>query len=225
MRVEQPYGKRYEDLEVQQEPKGKVFIACEGRKTEYKYFKGVMEYRNRLSISPFIEVIPVRHEFRTGSNPLQIYTEAKQALQQSDHYFSAIDTLCIIVDRDKHSFQDYQYEELLQKCKEEGFFLAISNPCFELWLLLHYSDLSEYDLETILINKKIGRRTQTELFLMDKLGGSYSKTRLRFSSQFLNRIEAAIENASRYTTSVDSLKNTIGSNVGVLLEFLQGKES
>jgi len=91
MRVEQPYGKRYEDLARSQEPKKKVFIACEGKRTEYKYFQGVMENRSQLLISPLVEVIPLIHEVGTGSNPLVIFTEAKKALEHSDHYFSEID--------------------------------------------------------------------------------------------------------------------------------------
>ena len=39
MRVDQPYGIRYKNLEYSTEPKIKVFIACEGKKTEYKYLK------------------------------------------------------------------------------------------------------------------------------------------------------------------------------------------
>lgn len=225
MRVDQPYGKRYEDQEHTIEPFKKVFIACEGEQTEYKYFQGVMKYRSELSISPFIEMVPIRHDPLTGSNPLQIFAEAKQALEGSDHYFPSTDILYLIVDRDMHSFKDYQYDLLLSKCKEEGFFLAISNPCFELWLLMHYSDLSAYNLDTILTNKKIGHRTQTEIFLMDKLGGSYNKSRLKFSIQFLDRIEVAIENASKHTTSLVSLKNSIGTNVGGLIEYLQKKET
>ena len=46
MRVDQPYGKRYEDQEHSIEPMNRVFIACEGEKTEYKYFQGVMEHRS-----------------------------------------------------------------------------------------------------------------------------------------------------------------------------------
>lgn len=46
--MEQPYGKRYEDLAHSQEPKKKVFIACEGEKTEYTYFRGVMEHRTEF---------------------------------------------------------------------------------------------------------------------------------------------------------------------------------
>jgi len=123
-----------------------------------------------------------------------------------------------------HSFTDAQYDELLQHCKEEGLFLVVSNPCFELWLLLHYSDQSEYDLEIIQTNKKIGKRTQTELYLKDKLGGSYNKARPKFALKHLDRIETAIKNASLYPTSVKVLKNAVGSNVGILLEFLQGKK-
>ncbi|WP_409530493.1 RloB domain-containing protein [Sphaerochaeta sp. PS] len=80
---------------------------------------------------------------------------AKQAIEQSDHYCSSIDTLYIIVDCDMHGFRDYQYDMLRQKCVEAGYFLAISNPCFEVWLLFRYSDLTEYDHQMILAHKKL----------------------------------------------------------------------
>ncbi|WP_443739016.1 hypothetical protein [Treponema sp.] len=43
MRVSQPYGKRYEAESFSEEPKRRYFIACEGKKTEYQYFKGLIE--------------------------------------------------------------------------------------------------------------------------------------------------------------------------------------
>lgn len=54
-----------------------------------------------------------------------------------------------------HGFREYQYDMLRQKCVEAGYFLAISNPCFEVWLLFHYSDLTEYDHQMILAHKKL----------------------------------------------------------------------
>lgn len=75
MRVSQPYGKRYEAESFSEEPKRRYFIACEGKKTEYQYFKGLIEYRNEIGIHPLIEIIPLKHEKNTGSNPLNIYKE------------------------------------------------------------------------------------------------------------------------------------------------------
>ena len=39
MRINQPYGVRYEYEEFSEEPKKRYFIACEGKKTEYKFLK------------------------------------------------------------------------------------------------------------------------------------------------------------------------------------------
>lgn len=30
---------------------------------------------------------------------------------------------------------------VMAQCRQKGYFVALSNPCFELWLLLHFSDL------------------------------------------------------------------------------------
>ena len=48
MRINQPYGVRYEYEEFSEEPKKRYFIACEGKKTEYKYFKGIMDNRGEI---------------------------------------------------------------------------------------------------------------------------------------------------------------------------------
>ena len=73
MRINQPYGVRYEYEEFSEEPKKRYFIACEGKKTEYKYFKGIMDNRVEIKINPLIEIIPINHDPNTGSNPLHIY--------------------------------------------------------------------------------------------------------------------------------------------------------
>ena len=76
MRINQPYGIRYEYEEFSEEPKRRYFIACEGRRTEYKYFKGIMNNRSEIDIDPLIEIIPINHDTDTGSNPMNIYQDA-----------------------------------------------------------------------------------------------------------------------------------------------------
>ncbi|AEV29480.1 hypothetical protein SpiGrapes_1677 [Sphaerochaeta pleomorpha str. Grapes] len=166
-------------------------------------------------------MIPILHEPNTASHPLHIFSEAKQALKNCENYFQDIDHLCIIADRDLHSFIEPQYDELAKNCTDERILLCIANPCFELWLLMHYSDLTEYDQTILLENKKSGDRTQTELYLKDKLGGSYSKIRLQFNQRYKDRISTALVNAKKYATSIQELKGTIGTNGGFLVEELQ----
>ena len=47
------------------------------------------------------------------------------------------DKFLIVIDRDKESFLNYR--EFIDKFRDE-YILGITNPCFELWLLLHKED-------------------------------------------------------------------------------------
>lgn len=202
MRLEQPYGKRYDDDLSAIEPKRKYFIACEGKKAEYRSFKGLIEARDELGISQLIEVLPIRHGIGTTSHPLNIIGEAKAV---SDSYYPDFDSVCIIVDRDAKSFTSLQYDQAVALCEEYAFRFIVSNPCMELWLLLHYSDLAEYDSLELLENKKTGERTRVEILLKDDyLEGSYSKSRLLFRKDFLAHVHTAIENAKLHASTLMS---------------------
>lgn len=224
MRIGQSFGARTRE-EKRLSPRSRFFIACEGRRTEYQYFKGLMQYPDDLGISPMVEMIPLRHGPNTGSNPLNIFEETLEILSQSSHYHPDLDAVTIIVDRDRQSFKEFQYEAMLALCKETGFHLCITNPCFELWLLMHYSDLSEYNHQLLLENRKIGSRTQVERYLMDKLGGRYNKSRIQFSRFFRGRVHTAIVNAKSFPHEAELLKNQLGSGVGALIEELQSENS
>lgn len=122
------------------------------------------------------------------------------------------------VDRDKSSFSEAQYDQLLQANENEEIRFCISNPCFEFWLLLHFSDCSEYKEQDTSENSKDGKRTYVEKCLMVKLGGSYNKARIHFEDNFKDRIRTAIFNSKSYKTSPNELKNKIGTNIGLLIE-------
>ena len=150
-----------------------------------------------------------------------LYNEAKEALDNCDNYFpEAGDQFCLIVDRDRKSFSEIQYEELLKYEKNGNINLIVSNPCFEFWLLLHFKKCSDIAPELIFENKKVGNRTFVENLLKNCLGGSYSKSRLKFE-QFKNHINEAIANSRTYATEPGELKNKIGTNVGLLIERMQ----
>ena len=74
-------------------------------------------------------------------------------------YAEGFDQICLIVDRDKDSFSalpgNDQYGYVVDKCKEKGFQLCITNPCFEFWLLLHFDEVFELDTDKLLENQKI----------------------------------------------------------------------
>ena len=79
-------------------------------------------------------------------------------LRYLSKYTSNFDEFCILIDRDagSHSSEDMNF--ILQYCKEKKYRCFITNPCFEFWLLLHFSDVyEEYSdqLDLIRENKKV----------------------------------------------------------------------
>ena len=216
MRISQPYGERYAEKEFSQEPKIRYFIACEGEKTEYRYFRGIIEFRSEIGINPLIEIIPINHEQNTSSNPFNIYYEAKEALDNSPNFLEG-DKLCIVVDRDKHSFTEEQFDILLDAEEKGEIKFCVSNPCFEFWLLLHFSDCSEYDVAQFGDNEKYGSRTFIEKCLIEKLGG-YNKTRLKFAVHYKDRIKTAIKNAKKFSVVSKELQDNIGTTVALLID-------
>ena len=59
------------------------------------------------------------------------YFEAQDVTYSSD-----VDSLNMVVDRDKDSFTEKQYDKVVEFCKKNNVNLYISNPSFELWLYI-----------------------------------------------------------------------------------------
>lgn len=104
-------------------------IATEGQKTEPEYFEAL---RNEQSVIHFLKA-------NTGSAPLQILKKMQQYLKKEG--LKSSDEAWLVVDRDHWSEAQLDQLHTWSK-KEENFGLALSNPKFEYWLLLHFEDAS-----------------------------------------------------------------------------------
>lgn len=142
------------------------------------------------------------------------------------------DKICIVVDRDKGSFKEEQYDQFLHLCLESGFTPFVTNPCFEFFLWLHSPHFTEkYDQEKIdqlHDNKRISKSKRalkySESYLRDAFP-KYTK-KLNNVSEFVQteNIEAAIRNEKLFSEDVFQLKNKVGSNVGTLINELRTKK-
>ena len=117
------------------EPRPLVLVCCEGGVTEPSYFNGLKrEGHNRLLD---IEVRPA------GPNPKTLVDYAvekkqeaeRKARREKDDNLKYDEVWCVF-DVDLHE----HIPEAKQKAGANKVELAISNPCFELWLLLHFQD-------------------------------------------------------------------------------------
>lgn len=96
-----------------------------------------------------------------------------------------------------------------QEAKQKNYHLADSNPCFELWLLLHYKRLNELKgLEGAATDGC--KSVEKEL---KKFDSTYAKSKYD-TSKYIKNIDKAIKNAKRTDTqSQDRWLNQIGTRV------------
>jgi hypothetical protein len=117
-----------------------LVIACEGGKTEPGYFEGA-----RMSIrAPKARVRVLQAK---GSDPLSVVesaiAEGNLARREVGPHPDA--EVWAVFDGDEHRVtaqQQARWREALDVADRAGVRLAISNPSFELWYLLHYQTVS-----------------------------------------------------------------------------------
>lgn len=138
-------------------------------------------------------------------------------------YTSNLDEFCILIDRDagSHSSEDMNF--ILQYCKEKKYRCFITNPCFEFWLLLHFSDVyEEYkdQLDLIRENKKV---SNAHTFVSNELSvkAHHGKKGIAFKEKYLPHIEEAIIRASKFASDNEALITDIGCNIWILIKEMQ----
>ena len=117
------------------EPKPKMLIVCEGARTEKQYFEQLSKFHRNSLVDVIVE---------GGKGvPLTVVRAAKvrkekaisDAKSNEDEFLKYQSVWCVF-DVDNHP----NIPEARIMAADHGIELAISNPCFELWLLLHHRD-------------------------------------------------------------------------------------
>jgi RloB-like protein len=125
------------DRSVQQRDARLYVLAVEGAETEPAYFRAlearelIPRHRVKLHV-----VTPTQN----ASAPLYILGAAESATRALG--LQPYDEVWLVYDVDVHSGNGrmQQVIETAQDAQQRGWSVAISNPCFELWLLLHVTD-------------------------------------------------------------------------------------
>ena len=140
-------------------------------------------------------------------------------------YIEEGDSIGIIIDRDKHSFTEEQFDYVESVCKSNNYLLGITNPCFELYLLLHLKDVCTLNLNEIKDNKKTGDDTYMTSCLKSSLQGStcenknYEKS--NYDSQFLVGLYSEAKNnfeKSNLKSDIRELKDNVGTSIFSILD-------
>lgn len=158
--------------EAFRDPRPRVLFVTEGRVTEKQYLIG-FEKTHELSV-----------KFETADEhgtPMTLIKVAKAKLDAGADY----DDVWCVFDRDEHP----HFESALKEADDAGLKLAVSNPCFELWLYLHFAE-------------QPGAQTRNKIAeMLKKHVKGYAK-HIDFSL-FLPRLEEAAQRAERLSADVE----------------------
>ena len=143
------------------------------------------------------------------------------------HYDPDLDTIHLVVDRDCHSFTKKQYDEVSSGCIKNNIRLYVTNPCIELFLLFHHRPCHESGRPMILLNQLDKPKGDTfTCRLLKKKDIGYAKESYD-AGWYVDRYEKAKGNAekSNLATSIEHLKDSIGTNLFELCDLLFSLES
>lgn len=116
-------------------PLRRILIVCEGRETERRYFEAFQhEVRNpRVHVEVARETGVPRTVVKTA---ISLREEAAQEAKRQRDENLLWDEVWGVFDVDDHP----GLAEAVSMAEQHGVLVAVSNPCFELWALLHFQD-------------------------------------------------------------------------------------
>ncbi len=153
-------------------------IATEGAKTEPSYFEWLRGVWITNPSRVHIEVVdPGSDNLSAAQHIIERLSARAAELGVQD-----IDSCWLVFDVDRQPQKSLK--QVLQRARQKGYELAVSNPCFELWLLLHVDDPGDAADEC----KVYEQRLRVTL-------GGYNKARLPTERFDATSIEAAIQRA------------------------------
>lgn len=118
------------------EPKRRFTIFSEGRNTEPAYFRALaIAYRDTF-------ILEIERGVGVPYTIAERATErARQVRRSHRNSFEEHDEIWAVFDRDTHP----RIEDAVAVCERYRVGVARSNPCFELWLILHEADYDKPD--------------------------------------------------------------------------------
>ena len=124
------------------EPKVRFILFCEGRNTEPAYFSAIKKrwtgtlvaIESRRGVGVPITIAQQAVEFAKAAGLARNSKRRRNSFEERDQVWA-------VFDRDEHE----RYGDSVLLCNANGIGVARSNPCFEVWLILHEQDYDRPD--------------------------------------------------------------------------------
>lgn len=158
MRVRKDFTRREGDKSARL-----VVIAAEGYETENIYFEAMKTCLRAANVH--VEIL--RRDNDGDSSPMHVYEQVRGFM--NEYNIEDDDELWIVADRDR--WTNKMLSGIARFCAQnKNLHFCVSNPCFELWLLLHLDDVASHppdDINSLTANRK---STRHKTWLKHKLG-------------------------------------------------------
>lgn len=121
------------------QPRRTLLVYCEGRRTEPEYLCAVKllpEVRD-------VAAVDIRIEAARGGTPLALVSLAVEARGRAIEEEGELDEIWCVFDVEWPSNHP-NLRQAADLASRNGVRLAISNPCFEFWLALHFTDCGQW---------------------------------------------------------------------------------
>lgn len=218
------WNSRPSDEEEQVEPFRKYFIICEGANTETFYFKKLIDCRKDLDIHPLIDI---RLWEKTGEDRNLSFAKnlvefaVKQKELPENKFDFERDKMIIVFDGDIFEEKVQGYDELVDSI-EKADIAAVTNPGFELFLLLHIEgSYAKYiwgrESEFLQKDEK-GRYTHAYNVLLEATGKNAKKN--SSIGDLAENVMIAIEQEKFLNQNIHQIKGRVSSNIGVVIESI-----
>ena len=182
----------------------RIVIATEGSQTEPKY---IDELKNKYRKA---HIIVLKKGTKSDLNSVltRLDKERKRIERNDKTEFWAV------VDHDKRSIEEL--ETFRQRAMTKRYFIADSNPCFELWLILHFKALTEIRGLAGSAEASGCRPIETTLRQFDD---SFNKSQYN-PSKYITRIEQAVSNAMANEAQRIVSSSPVGTRVYKLVQSI-----
>lgn len=199
-----------------------IVIASEGKDTERIYFKALAkEYTNPRV---HVHILERSENEQNNSSPEHVLKQLNDYKIQYE--LEADDELWLVVDKDR--WTEAMLSRVATECSQEvAMHMALSNPCFELWLLLHMEDAASLTTEE--------KKQWMENRRKSKNADPYLKVRLRQkmgsyhesdydAPALIVHVEEAIARAKDLDNNLtDRWPQTLGTRVYLLAESVMNR--
>ena len=227
--VYENWNKRLSDEEEQIEPYRKYFFICEGANTETFYFERLIDQRKELGIHPLIDMrlLEKTDEDRNMSYAKNLFEFAKIIKGEPENGFDTErDKMVIVFDGDVFEEKVSGYDELIAAIEYEGDIPAVTNPGFELFLILHFE--KAYDMyvkgkEKDFLTKDDKNKYSHAYNVLRELSGMNAKKNREIGC-LADNVKIAIIQEKFINQNVRDVKGKVSSNLGKIIEGIINEE-